>query len=82
LLFVAAARRLRLATLGLLQYIAPTGHFLIGVYIYGEPFTAADAVTFGCIWTGLALYTIDMGLGHHIKKRRYLDESDWFQRQR
>ena len=64
LLFVSAAKRLRLATVGLLQYIAPTGHFLIGVYLYGEPFTAADGVTFGCIWTGLALYTADMWLGH------------------
>jgi chloramphenicol-sensitive protein RarD len=64
LLFVVAARRLKLATLGLLQYIAPTGHFLVGVYLYGEPFTAADAVTFSCIWTGLALYTIDLWLGH------------------
>lgn len=62
LLFVAAAKRLKLATVGLLQYIAPTGHFLIGVYLYGEPFTTADAVTFGCIWTGLALYTADMWL--------------------
>jgi chloramphenicol-sensitive protein RarD len=62
LLFAAAARRLPLTTLGLLQYIAPTGHFLIGVYLYGEAFTAADAITFGCIWTGLALYTTDMGL--------------------
>jgi chloramphenicol-sensitive protein RarD len=78
LLFVAAARRLKLATLGLLQYIAPTGHFLVGVYLYGEPFTAADAVTFGCIWAGLALYTSDMWLGRRIRKRRYLDESDWF----
>jgi chloramphenicol-sensitive protein RarD len=68
LLFVAAARRLRLATLGLLQYIAPTGHFLVGVYLYGEAFTAADAVTFGCIWTGLAIYTIDMGLGYRSHK--------------
>ncbi len=60
LLFVVAARRLKLATVGLLQYIAPTGHFMFGVYLYGELFTAADAVTFGCIWTGLALYTADM----------------------
>lgn len=62
--FAVAARRLRLATLGLLQYIAPTGHFLISVCMYGEPFTTADAVTFGCIWTGLALYTTDMWLTH------------------
>ena len=64
LLFAAAARRLRLATLGLLQYIAPTGHFLVGVYLYGEPFTAADAITFGCIWAGLILYTTDMWVGY------------------
>jgi chloramphenicol-sensitive protein RarD len=64
LLFVVAARRLKLATVGLMQYIAPTGHFLIGVYLYGEPFTAADAITFGCIWTGLALYTTDMWRSH------------------
>jgi chloramphenicol-sensitive protein RarD len=63
-----AARRLRLATLGLLQYIAPTGHFLVGVYLYEEPFTSADAVTFGCIWTGLAIYTADLWLGHRIYK--------------
>ena len=50
---------MKLATLGLLQYIAPTGHFLIGVYLYGEPFTTADAVTFGCIWTALAIFTVD-----------------------
>lgn len=60
LLFAVAARRLRLATVGLIQYIAPTGHLLIGVFLYGEPFTRADAVTFTCIWLGLALYTADL----------------------
>lgn len=60
LFFAIAARRLRLATLGLLQYIAPTGHFLIGVFVYGEPFTKADGVTFCCIWIGLALYTLSL----------------------
>ena len=72
LLFAVAARRLRLATLGLLQYIAPTGHFLIGVFLYGEPFTAADAVTFGCIWTGLILYTTDMVLRHRTHTKETL----------
>lgn len=64
LLFVVAAKRLKLATVGLMQYIAPTGHFFTGVFLYGEPFTAADAVTFGCIWTALVLYTTDMWLWH------------------
>ena len=69
LLFVTAARRLRLTTLGLLQYIAPTGHFLVGVYLYGEAFTTADAVTFGCIWAGLAIYTADLWLAHRIHNK-------------
>jgi chloramphenicol-sensitive protein RarD len=65
ILFAMAARRLRLATLGLMQYITPTGHFLIGVLLYGEIFTTADAFTFGCIWIGLVLYTTDMWM--HLK---------------
>jgi chloramphenicol-sensitive protein RarD len=69
LLFVAGAKRLKLATVGLFQYIAPSSHFLIGVFMYGEPFTAADAVTFGCIWTGLALYTADMWVWHRGTRR-------------
>jgi chloramphenicol-sensitive protein RarD len=60
LLFVVAAKRLKLATVGLMQYFAPSCHFLFGVWLYAEPFTRADAVTFGCIWTGLALYSADM----------------------
>jgi len=58
--FTFAARRLRLGTLGLFQYITPTGHFLTGVFVLGEPFTRADLVTFGCIWLGLALYSGDL----------------------
>lgn len=57
--FTNAVRRLRLATLGFLQYIAPTGHFLLAVGLYHEPFTAAHGITFGCIWTALAIYSID-----------------------
>lgn len=57
--FAEAARRLRLATLGFLQYLAPTGHFLLAVLAFGEPFTRAHLVTFACIWTALAIYSID-----------------------
>jgi len=55
LLFTAAARRLQYSTLGMLQFLAPTLQFLIGVW-YGEPFTRAHAVAFAAIWTALALY--------------------------
>jgi chloramphenicol-sensitive protein RarD len=60
LLFGGAARRLRLSTLGLLQYTVPTGHFLLAVFVFGESFTAAHAVTFGAIWLALALYGLDL----------------------
>ncbi len=57
LLFAYGARRVTLATLGLLQYLGPTLQFLIGVAVYGEPFTAERAVGFALIWTALAIYT-------------------------
>jgi chloramphenicol-sensitive protein RarD len=59
LLFAYGARRIRLATLGLLQYIAPTVQFFLGVWIYHEPFSRERATAFGFIWCALALYTID-----------------------
>ena len=57
--FAAAARRLRLATLGFIQYLSPTGQFLLAVIAYREPFTTAHIVTFACIWTALAIYSVD-----------------------
>jgi chloramphenicol-sensitive protein RarD len=55
LLFTAAARKLAYSTLGMLQFIAPTLQFLIGVW-YGEPFTTAHAIAFPAIWLALAIY--------------------------
>lgn len=59
LLFAAAARRLRLATIGFLQYITPTLHFLLAVVVYGEPFSSAHLTSFLCIWAGLVCYSWD-----------------------
>jgi chloramphenicol-sensitive protein RarD len=59
LAFIQAARLLPLSTMGFLQYIAPSGHFLLAVLAYGEPFTLAHIVTFSCIWTALAIFTRD-----------------------
>jgi chloramphenicol-sensitive protein RarD len=55
LLFTAAARRLQYSTLGMLQFLAPTLQFLIGIW-YGEPFTTAHAIAFPAIWIALGLY--------------------------
>lgn len=57
--FVAAAKRLRLATVGFLQYIAPTLQFTLAVLAFGEEFTPYHAVCFGLIWAGLGLYSWD-----------------------
>jgi len=57
--FGSAARRLRLATLGLFQYIAPSLSLLVAVFLYGEPFTRAHVVVFAGIWIALALYSLE-----------------------
>lgn len=59
LLFTYGAQRIRLTTLGLLQYLVPTTSFSIAVWVYGEPLGHGQMVTFGLIWTGLAIFTFD-----------------------
>ena len=59
LLFLEGAKRLTLATIGILQYLGPTLHFVLAVFVYGEPFTAAHLVTFAAIWAALAVYSGD-----------------------
>lgn len=59
LLFAYGAQRIRLTTLGLLQYLAPSVQFLIGLLYYKEAFGADQMLAYGVIWTGLALYTAD-----------------------
>ncbi len=69
LLFASAARRLRLATIGFLQYLTPTLHFLLAVVVYGEPFTAHHLVSFVFIWAGLACYTWDAYRSFAVSRR-------------
>jgi chloramphenicol-sensitive protein RarD len=57
--FAYGARRIRLTTLGLLQYIGPSLAFLLGWLVYHEPFDGLRAVSFGLIWAGLACYSAD-----------------------
>lgn len=61
--FTHGARRLPLATVGMLQYLAPTGQFLLAVLVYHEPFGRVQLVAFAIIWTALALYTWDARRG-------------------
>ena len=59
LFFGAAATRVPLTTLGLLQYVAPTLHLALGVWVFREPMPLDRLLGFGVIWTGLALFTVD-----------------------
>lgn len=62
LLFAIGARRLPLATLGFLQYVAPSLSFLVAIVLYGEALNLARLLAFAAIWAGLALYSADLAL--------------------
>ena len=57
MLFGAAAHRIKLSTIGIIQYIAPTLQFLIGVFVYSEEVTADELIGFVLVWIGLAVFT-------------------------
>lgn len=58
-LFAAGARRIPMTTLGLLQYISPTIQFVLGVWLFHEPFAGTRLAGFVLIWMGLAIYTAE-----------------------
>ncbi len=53
------AKRLRLSTIGILQYIAPSMLFLQGALVFGEPLDPSRLVAFLMIWAALVIYTVD-----------------------
>jgi len=59
LLFAGAVQRIPLSTMGLLQYIAPTIQFLIGIFVFNEPFTSARLIGFAIIWLALLIYSLE-----------------------
>lgn len=69
LLFGAAASRVPLSTLGILQYLAPTLQFAIGVALFDEPMPTAKLVGFLMVWLALLLFTTDL-VRHHRRQLR------------
>ncbi|MBN8443491.1 MAG: EamA family transporter RarD [Thauera sp.] len=59
-LFAFGARRLPLATVGFLQFVAPSLNFLLAVLVFREPFDSGQLIGFALIWTALAIYSVDM----------------------
>ncbi len=62
LMFASAAKRLPLSMLGIMEYIAPTIAFLLGVFIYKEPFTIENLIGFGVLWIALVLFITEGSL--------------------
>lgn len=59
ILFAAGAQRLRLATVGMLQYVAPSIHLGLAVLMFGEPVSPVQIFTFAMIWVALGVYSLD-----------------------
>jgi len=66
--YTMASKRLKLGTVGLIQYMNPTCQFLLAVFAFGEPFTQVHLITFIFIWGGLALFTFDSHRIHRQNK--------------
>src|SRR5512141_1335311 len=64
LMFASAAKEIPLTVVGLLQYIAPTLQFLIGVFIYKEPFDHSHLIGFGIVWVALVVFCVENYLSH------------------
>ncbi len=59
LCFGHAIHGLRLSTMGILQYFTPSIQFLLAVFLFREPFSAAQLISFACIWAAVGIYTAD-----------------------
>jgi chloramphenicol-sensitive protein RarD len=75
LLFAAAARRIPLSTIGLLQYLTPLMQLAIGVFVYDEPMPPARLAGFAIVWVALAVFTADMLRHARADSRRPADEA-------
>lgn len=72
LFFAGGARRIPLSMIGILQYIAPTLQFLIGVWLYHEPFDRTRLIGFSLIWLALVLYTVEGFWEYRRRERQWL----------
>lgn len=58
ILFAAGVQRIKLALVGLLQFVCPTMQFFVGAFLYGEPLDSTRLLGFALVWIGLAVFTI------------------------
>jgi chloramphenicol-sensitive protein RarD len=65
-MFASAAKQIPLTVLGILQYIAPTLQFLIGVFIYHELFDQSRLIGFGLVWLALVIFWVESYLANRV----------------
>lgn len=66
LMFASAARQIPLTTVGILQYLAPTIQFLIGVFVYHEPFDQSRLIGFSLVWLALIIFSVESYLANRV----------------
>jgi chloramphenicol-sensitive protein RarD len=66
LMFASAAKQIPLTVVGLLQYIAPTIQFLIGVFVYKEPFDHAHFIGFSIVWVALIIFAVESYMANRV----------------
>ncbi|MCA9996464.1 MAG: EamA family transporter RarD [Anaerolineales bacterium] len=74
--FAFSARQVPLSTMGILQYVTPTLQFLIGVFLYHEPFTHDRLIGFSIIWVALAIYSVELIINGRRRRRLRLSVGD------
>lgn len=67
LLFASATQRIPLSLIGILQYVSPTEQFLLGVLVYGEPFTPVQFIGFAMVWIALIIFGVEGFLNHRAQ---------------
>lgn len=66
LMFASAAKQIPLSVVGLLQYVAPTLQFLIGILLYKEPFKQSHLFGFGIVWLALIIFWVENYLSRRV----------------
>ena len=74
--FADGVRRLDYSTVGFFQYIQPTGHFLLAVFVFGEAFTVPHMIAFSLIWLALAIFTGDTVRQERRQRREANDRTN------
>lgn len=67
--FAIAANRLRLGTLGFIQFVAPTGQFILATIFDNQPFTSEKLIGFSFVWAAVAIYLLDLWITNRSKRK-------------